>query len=255
MPSSKLMKFFLRLCIVLTSTAASLPAASWLTDHGTATLRRAAENKPVLMLFTGSDWCPACQNLQSNVFSKSEFSRYADESLILLEIDFPRKRSVPINEKQAREALAKSYGVRSYPTMILLDTKGQEAIRINYSGATAKEFVTVLDQYVRQITPGRVAKDAVGAQPAAAAVQPAFNGAPTAPPRLYSDLTLKAVTGTKSRRLALLNNQTFAAGDVAKVKLQNRDVKVRCLEVREKSVVVAVEGQQAQREISLAGTQ
>jgi thioredoxin-related protein len=249
------MKFFLYLCVALTSTAVSPRAASWLTDHGTATLRRAAENKPILMLFTGSDWCPACQNLQSNVFLKPEFSSYADGNLILLEIDFPRKRPVSARDKQARESLARSYGITSYPTMVLLDTKGQEAIRISYSGATAKEFVTVLDQFVRQVTPGRMAKAPNSSQPATDATQPAFNGAPTAPVRLYSDLTLKAITGTKGRRFALLNNQTFAAGDTAKVKLEDRDVKVRCLEVREKSVVVTVEGQQGQREISLAGTQ
>jgi thioredoxin-related protein len=251
----KLMKYLLSLYVAFASASGSLSAASWLTDHGTATLRRAAENKPTLMLFTGSDWCPACQNLQSNVFSKPEFSSYADANLILLEIDFPKKRAVPIKERQARESLARSHRVASYPTMILLDTKGQEAIRINYGGATAKEFVTALDQYVRQITPGRMARAAAGSQPASGGTQPAFNGAPTAPVRLYSDLTLKAITGTTGRRFALLNNQTFAAGDTAKVKLENREVKVRCLEVREKSVVVAVEGQQGQREITLAGTQ
>lgn len=249
------MRFFLYFCVALTSIAASVDAASWLSDHGAATLRRAAENKPVLMLFTGSDWCPACQNLQSNVFLKPEFTSYADANLILLEVDFPKKRPVPTKEKQARESLANSYRITSYPTMILLDTKGQEAIRIQYSGATAKEFVTVLDQYVRQITPGRMAKAPATSQSAANGTQPAFNGAPTAPLRLYSDLTLKAITGTKGHRFALLNNQTFAAGDTAKVKLEDREVKVRCLEVRERSVVVAVEGQQGQREITLAGTQ
>ena len=246
---------FLCLCAVFASTAVTFQAAPWLADHGTATLRRAAENKPVLMLFTGSDWCPACQSLQSNVFLKPEFSSYADANLILLEVDFPKKRPVPPNERQTRESLAKSYGITFFPTMVLLDTKGQEAIRIRYSGATAKEFVTALDQYIRQITPGRTARAAANSQPATGGTQPAFNGAPTAPVRLYSDLTLKAITGTKGRRFALLNNQTFAAGDTAKVKLENREVKVHCVEVREKSVVVAVEGQQGQREISLAGTQ
>ena len=35
-------------------------AATWLTDMGAAKLKVAAENKPMLVLFTGSDWCPAC---------------------------------------------------------------------------------------------------------------------------------------------------------------------------------------------------
>jgi hypothetical protein len=99
-----------------------------------------------------------------------------------------------------------------------------------------------------------MSKGPSGTAPTVSAAQP-FNGAPTVPVRLYSDLTLKAITGTKGRRFALLNNQTFAAGDTGKVKLEDREVKVRCVEVREKSVVVTVEGQQGQREINLAGTQ
>lgn len=251
------MKLLPYLPAAIALAVAPVHSAPWMTDHGGATLRRAAENKPILMLFTGSDWCPACQNLQSNVFLKAEFSTYADANLILLEIDFPKKQPLTVKQRQARESLAKSYGVTSFPTMILLDTKGQEAIRIRYSGATAKEFVTVLDNYVRKVTPGRMAQAPSGSQPArpATTAQPLFNGAPTAPPRLYSDLTLKAITGNEGRRFALLNNQTFAAGDTAKVKLEDREVKVRCVEVREKSVVVAVDGQQGQREIRLAGTE
>ena len=251
------MKSFLYLWVALTSTTFSLRGAPWLTDHGTAVLRRSAENKPMLILFTGSDWCPACQELRRSVFVQPEFVSYARANLILLEVDFPKSRPMSVVQKQSNQALAKAYRVTHYPTMVLVDTKGVEAFRIQYNGGTAKGFVADLDDYVRQITPRQITKapSKTPQPPEPAEPPPMFSGAPTTPLRLYSDLTLKAITGTKGRRFALLNNQTFAAGDTAKVKLENREVKVHCVEVREKSVVVAVEGQPGQREIALAGTQ
>lgn len=241
------MKSLLYLCMALTWTIVSVSAGPWLTDYGTANLRRAAENKCTLILFTGSDWCPACRNLQNNVLSKPEFLSYASTNLILVEIDFPKKQAIPPNVRQARESLAKFHRVTRYPTIVLLDTKEQEVIRLNGFPTTPGEFINLIDQYVNR---RRLPRDSEPAPP-----QPAFNGAPTSPVRLYSDLTLKAITGAQGRRFALLNNQTFAAGDIAKVKLADREVKVRCVEVREKSMIVTVDGEQGQREIRLAGAQ
>jgi sulfur carrier protein ThiS len=80
---------------------------------------------------------------------------------------------------------------------------------------------------------------------------PLYGGAAAAPPQRYTDLVLKNISGTKSRRFALLNNQTFAPGESARVQLGDTEVKVRCLEIRERSVVVAVEGQEGSREVFL----
>ena len=62
---------------------------------------------------------------------------------------------------------------------------------------------------------------------------------------------IKSISGTKERRFAMLNNTTFAPGDTAKVKVQDGDVKIRCVEIRDKSVIVAVDGQPEPREIKL----
>src|SRR5690349_13657547 len=221
------MKSLLYLCVTLTWSTVSLFAGPWLADYGAANLRRAAENKFTLILFTGKDWCPACQTLQANVLSKEEFLSYASTNLILVEIDYPKKQVLSPKEKQAKLSFANLHKVDRFPTVVLLDAKEREAFRMNLFPTTPREFINVINQYVnRRRLPG----DSAPPPP-----QLAFNGAPTAPVRLYSDLTLKAITGTPARRFALLNNQTFAAGDTAKVKLENREVQVRCVEVREKS--------------------
>jgi hypothetical protein len=60
---------------------------------------------------------------------------------------------------------------------------------------------------------------------------------------------LKGISVNKDRRLALVNNYTFAAGEEAEIKIEGRSIRVRCLEVRERSVVISVRG--ASKEIFL----
>jgi thioredoxin-related protein len=244
------------LCAIF--AAQSLPAATWLTDFGAAKQRVAAENKPVLMLFTGSDWCPACQNLKRDVFARPEFAAYADANLILLELDFPRNRPLPGAQKQANRSLADAYKVRYYPTMILLDMRGEEVVRPRYDGNGVKDFLATLDNYVHNTVAtaqgGGKARGGSARPVHATAPEPVplFNGAATAPPPRYTDLVLKNISGNPNRRFALINNQTFAAGEAARVKLADGEVQVRCLEIRPQSVVVTVAGQTGQRELKLA---
>src|SRR5258708_36117180 len=69
---------------------------------------------------------------------------------------------------------------------------------------------------------------------------PVTTNAPLADVR---DLVLKGISGGKDRRLALINNRTVANGEELEFKFGNRTVKVRCVEIRGKSLVVRVDCQ------------
>lgn len=97
---------------------------------------------------------------------------------------------------------------------------------------------------------------ATGGPPAAVGRDP-FSRPPTAAlqvpdaPKAPDTLLLKGISGSASRRLALINNQTFADGETSSVHVGAASKKVKCIEIREKSVVISVEGEAAPREISL----
>lgn len=61
---------------------------------------------------------------------------------------------------------------------------------------------------------------------------------------VWSNLVLKAILGTKTRRLASVNRTTFGVGEVAAVKYPGGSVRVKCLEIKSRSVVVEVDGEQ-----------
>jgi len=77
-------------------------------------------NKPILANFTGSDWCGWCIRLDKEVFSKKEFLEWADENVVLLTVDFPKKTKLPENIAAQNDALQRAFQVRGYPTIWLM---------------------------------------------------------------------------------------------------------------------------------------
>lgn len=72
-----------------------------------------------------------------------------------------------------------------------------------------------------------------------------------APSSFLSQLALKGISGPKGQLLAIINNATLAAGELAEVKVGGRTVKVRCREIRERSVLIELEGGGEVKELKL----
>lgn len=93
--------------------------ADWHDDPEKAFAEAKALGLPVYVFFTGSDWCPPCKKQEESVHKKSDFQRFADSHLVLLEIDFPRRRSQPADVKERNQAMASEWGVSSFPSLFL----------------------------------------------------------------------------------------------------------------------------------------
>jgi thioredoxin-related protein len=116
----------------------------WLTDYETALSTARVENKPVLVFFTGSDWCPPCKMTVNNVYSKQEFIDFADQNLILVVADFPKRseNQLSAEQKQKNNMLATNFGVRGFPTSIILDKNGKELGRwVGYDPAGVSGYI------------------------------------------------------------------------------------------------------------------
>ena len=106
-------------------TGAELGA--WTQDYAAATNAAATDGKPVLLDFTGSDWCGWCMLMENKVFCTQEWEDWAATNIYLVAIDFPNDTSKVPDEYQTRNReLSKQFGVRGYPTFIVLDSKGQK---------------------------------------------------------------------------------------------------------------------------------
>ena len=83
---------------------------TWSTSPAEAMQQAAAQNKGVMLEFTGSDWCPPCMQLRANVFSKPDFQKEAQKNFVLVELDYPRGKEQSKEMKAANEKLAQQYG-------------------------------------------------------------------------------------------------------------------------------------------------
>lgn len=93
----------------------------WYTNLFKADSVARRTNKPIFGFFTGSDWCGWCHKLQRDVFAKPEFIKWAKEKVILLELDFPRRKQLPQEQQQQNYGLAQAFQVQGYPTIWLFN--------------------------------------------------------------------------------------------------------------------------------------
>lgn len=111
------------------SAATEKPETEWLTDYEAAVEASRESERPILVNFTGSDWCPPCIRMKSDVFSKEAFREYANENLVLLELDFPRNEPQEPELEEQNLQLAQNFGIQVFPTYLVVDGEGEEVAR------------------------------------------------------------------------------------------------------------------------------
>ena len=89
----------------------------WLVKIEEAYAESKKTGKPILANFTGSDWCGWCKRLTASVFVKEDFKKWADENVILLELDYPRRKTLPEEIRNQNAQLQQAFRVRGFPTV------------------------------------------------------------------------------------------------------------------------------------------
>jgi len=123
-------------------TPAEMVAAGlWLRDFEAAKKAAGEKKRPILVDFSGSDWCGWCMKLDKEVLSQKAFKDYAKDNLVLFVADFPQKKKLPEMETKQNEKLAKTYKVRGFPTVLLLDAEGKTLAETGYKPGGAEKYV------------------------------------------------------------------------------------------------------------------
>jgi protein disulfide-isomerase len=116
-------KTLITLLVVLSSFAVQAQELKWETDINKAIKVSTKTNKPMLLFFTGSDWCGWCIRLQKEVLKTPEFTKWAKANVVLVELDFPR--AVPQSDalKAQNNGLQQAFGVQGFPTVYFATAK------------------------------------------------------------------------------------------------------------------------------------
>ncbi len=98
---------------------------NWESSFKKAQKKSKKEKKPILIYFTGSDWCGPCKVLDKKLFHTEKFKALADKDLILYESDDPRNKDLIAPDKlEVNNDLKRKYNIRSFPTLVMVNHKG-----------------------------------------------------------------------------------------------------------------------------------
>ncbi|MEI8339954.1 MAG: thioredoxin family protein [Verrucomicrobiota bacterium] len=118
---------FLSAAILMSLIASAFTQeAEWNTDYAKAVEQAKAESKPILLDFTGSDWCGWCMKMKKETLDTPMFNHYAAKNLVLMEVDFPHNKPQTDEVKKQNQQLSQKYKVDGFPCFVLVDKIGKE---------------------------------------------------------------------------------------------------------------------------------
>lgn len=127
---------------------ASSDKLNWNGNLEKAVEQAKKENKTVLVNFTGSDWCIWCKRLSAEVFQQKEFEDYAKKNLVLVKLDFPKNIEQTQETKSYNNMLAQKYGIQGFPTILIINSKGELIAKTGYQQGGAASYVNHIKSYL-----------------------------------------------------------------------------------------------------------
>jgi protein disulfide-isomerase len=122
----KIYRSLLCVAVALSFAIPITAKADWETDYKKAQQTAKEQHKLLLINFTGSDWCGYCIQFDRTILSKQEFKDYANKNLVLLEIDFPRRKEQSDAVRTQNQHLGSEYQIQGFPTVVILNGDGRK---------------------------------------------------------------------------------------------------------------------------------
>ena len=125
---------------------------SWSTNYEKALQESKATSKPILLFFTGSDWCGWCKKLEKEVFDTPEFTQSIGDKMIFVVLDYPMKKSLDSKTYEQNQRLKKHYSIKSYPTVILINGNEDLIGSTGYRSGGGKKYAQHLMKMTQDFT-------------------------------------------------------------------------------------------------------
>ncbi|EPP37005.1 Disulfide bond reductase DsbH [Chlamydia avium] len=112
----------------------------WLT-YQEAIEQSEKDKKTIALFFTGSDWCIWCKKMEDQILRSPEFIQFASQNLYMVKIDFPQSKQQSESVKQENQFLKNKYQVRGFPTLVFIDSQGNEQAQMGFEYGGGENFV------------------------------------------------------------------------------------------------------------------
>ena len=138
--------------LVLLVNVSTTVAQEWQTDIIVAKEIAAAESKPIILVFQGSDWCAPCIKLDRQIWSTEIFKKYAKENYVMLQADFPKRKKNALSETLtiSNAKLAETYNKNGiFPFVVVLDANGTVLGETSYKKTTPENYIKELNSFIK----------------------------------------------------------------------------------------------------------
>ncbi|RIV31420.1 thioredoxin family protein [Flagellimonas lutimaris] len=134
--------------LIIFTFSGILQAQQWQDSFDDALTKAADEDKPIVLVFSGSDWCAPCIRLKRHIFDAEEFRTYAVEHYVMYDADFPRKKKnqLPQEKLNVNKSLAEKYNPKGYFPLVVVMDKNQ-----NVLGTTGFVARTSPEKYIKTL--------------------------------------------------------------------------------------------------------
>ena len=126
--------------------AVLVSGAEWVSSYRSAKKQALAQNKKILIFFSGSDWCESGRLLNRDLFRTRSFQQLASEKYILYNADFPKYTKLGQEQEDTNKHLASRYGIHRFPALVVIEPKygGVLVKQIGLKGTTPKMLLDKL---------------------------------------------------------------------------------------------------------------
>lgn len=139
--------------ILLFAGAGMLQAQEWQENFDDALTKASSENKPIVLVFSGSDWCAPCIRLKRHIFDSDEFKAYASDHYVMYDADFPRKKKNQLPEEKLNQnkSLAEKYNPKGYFPLVVVMDKDQNVLGTTgfVARTSPKKYIKTLNKFLK----------------------------------------------------------------------------------------------------------
>lgn len=127
---------------------ASSQTIHWYTNYDEASEVAKSKDLPILLFFTGSDWCTWCTKLEEEALHQSEFADLTSEKFVFVKLDFPMHHPLEPRAASQNQQLKKKYNISGFPSIVIVDEQGRRIGSTGYRQGGATRYASHLLQMV-----------------------------------------------------------------------------------------------------------
>jgi thioredoxin-related protein len=137
-----------KLVVLVTLTISNLVfSQNWQTNFDEAKKIAIDQDKNIIIVFSGSDWCAPCIKLDKNIWQSEAFKNEAAKDWVLVKANFPRKKAneLPKEQTEHNRKLAEKYNIEgSFPLVVVLDKNGKVLGKMGFKNVAPEEYINMI---------------------------------------------------------------------------------------------------------------